>query len=36
MIEGGVLDSNPVDFVIGAHVTSLAPVGLVATRVRAS
>ena len=32
MIEGGVLDSNPVDFVIGAHVTSLAPVGLVATR----
>jgi amidohydrolase len=32
MIEGGVLESNPVDFVIGAHVTSLAPVGLVATR----
>jgi amidohydrolase len=32
MIEGGVLDNNPVDFVIGAHVTSLAPVGLVATR----
>ncbi len=32
MIEGGVLDSSPVDFVIGAHVTSLAPVGLVATR----
>jgi amidohydrolase len=32
MIEGGVLDENPVDFVIGAHVTSLAPVGLVATR----
>jgi amidohydrolase len=32
MIDGGVLDSNPVDFVIGAHVTSLAPVGLVATR----
>jgi amidohydrolase len=32
MIEGGVLASNPVDFVIGAHVTSLAPVGLVATR----
>jgi amidohydrolase len=24
MIEGGVLDENPVDFVIGAHVTSLA------------
>lgn len=32
MIEGGVLDENPVDFVIGAHVTSLAPVGLVGTR----
>jgi amidohydrolase len=32
MIAGGVLESNPVDFVIGAHVTSLAPVGLVATR----
>lgn len=32
MIVGGVLDDNPVDFVIGAHVTSLAPVGTVATR----
>jgi len=32
MIDGGVLDDNPVDFVIGAHVTSLAPLGLVATR----
>jgi len=32
MIEGGVLETNPVDFVIGAHVTSLGPVGLVATR----
>jgi amidohydrolase len=32
MIDGGVLEENPVDFVIGAHVTSLAPVGLVATR----
>jgi amidohydrolase len=32
MIEGGVLDDNPVDFVVGGHVTSLAPVGLVATR----
>ncbi|HVA52763.1 MAG TPA: M20 family metallopeptidase [Acidimicrobiales bacterium] len=32
MIAGGVLDDNPVDFVIGVHVTSLAPVGLVATR----
>jgi hippurate hydrolase len=32
MIAGGVLEQNPVDFVIGAHVTSLAPVGVVATR----
>jgi amidohydrolase len=32
MIDGGVLDDNPVDFVIGAHVTSLTPLGLVATR----
>lgn len=32
MIEGGLLEAHPVDFVIGAHVTSLAPVGLVATR----
>jgi amidohydrolase len=32
MIAGGVLDDNPVDYVIGVHVTSLAPVGLVATR----
>jgi amidohydrolase len=32
MIAGGVLEDNPVDFIIGAHVTSLAPVGLVATR----
>lgn len=32
MIDGGVLEENPVDFVVGAHVTSLAPVGLVATR----
>jgi amidohydrolase len=32
MIAGGVLDNHPVDFVIGAHVTSLAPVGLIATR----
>ncbi|HEV3187550.1 MAG TPA: M20 family metallopeptidase [Acidimicrobiales bacterium] len=32
MIDGGVLDDNPVDYVIGVHVTSLAPVGLVATR----
>jgi amidohydrolase len=32
MIEGGVLDEHPTDFVIGAHVTSLAPVGLVGTR----
>jgi amidohydrolase len=32
MIDGGVLTDNPVDFVLGAHVTSLAPVGVVATR----
>lgn len=32
MIDGGVLNENPVDVVIGAHVTSLAPVGVVATR----
>ena len=32
MIEGGLLDRHPVDALIGAHVTSLAPVGLVATR----
>jgi len=32
MIDGGVLDDNPVDYVIGVHVTSLAPVGIVATR----
>lgn len=32
MIDGGVLDNNPVDYVIGGHVTSLGPVGLVATR----
>jgi len=32
MINGGVMIDNPVDFVIGAHVTSLAPVGVVGTR----
>jgi len=32
MIDGGVLIENPVDFVISAHVTSLAPVGFVGTR----
>jgi len=32
MITGGVLDSHPVDFVIGAHVTSVLPLGFVATR----
>jgi len=32
MIAGGVLDQHPVDAIIGAHVTSLAPVGIVATR----
>jgi amidohydrolase len=32
MIEGGVLTANPVDVVIGAHVSSLAPLGIVATK----
>lgn len=32
MIAGGVLDHHRVDYVIGAHVTSLGPLGLVATR----
>jgi amidohydrolase len=32
MIEGGVLEQHPVDAAIGIHVTSLAPVGFVATR----
>jgi amidohydrolase len=32
MIAGGVLESHPVDFVIGAHVTSMLPLGFVATR----
>ena len=32
MIDGGVLKDHPVDAIIGAHVTSLAPVGFVATR----
>jgi amidohydrolase len=32
MIDGGVLDDHPADFVIGAHVTSVLPLGLVATR----
>jgi amidohydrolase len=32
MIEGGVLQDNPVDYVIGAHVTSIAPLGLIGTR----
>ena len=32
MIEGGVLISNPVDVVIGAHVSSLAPLGFVGTK----
>lgn len=32
MIAGGLLADHPVDFVIGAHVTSLAPVGFVGTR----
>jgi len=32
MVDGGVLHDNPVDYVIGGHVTSLGPVGLVGTR----
>jgi len=32
MIEGGVLSDNPVDVVIGAHVSSLAPLGFVGTK----
>jgi amidohydrolase len=32
MIEGGVLITNPVDVVIGAHVSSLAPLGFVGTK----
>ncbi|MGD0852984.1 MAG: M20 family metallopeptidase [Acidimicrobiales bacterium] len=32
MIEGGVLTANPVDVVIGAHVSSLAPLGFVGTK----
>ncbi|HUX04658.1 MAG TPA: M20 family metallopeptidase [Acidimicrobiales bacterium] len=32
MIAGGLLRDHPVDYVIGAHVTSLAPVGFVGTR----
>jgi amidohydrolase len=32
MIAGGVLENHPADFVIGAHVTSMLPLGLVATR----
>lgn len=32
MIAGGLLVENPADVVLGAHVTSLAPVGFVGTR----
>lgn len=32
MIEGGVLTTSPVDVVIGAHVSSLAPLGFVGTK----
>jgi amidohydrolase len=32
MIDGGVLDNHPADFVLGAHVTSVLPLGFVATR----
>jgi len=31
MIDGGVLTDNPIDLVIGAHVSSLAPLGFVGT-----
>jgi amidohydrolase len=32
MIAGGILENHPADFVIGAHVTSMLPLGFVATR----
>jgi amidohydrolase len=32
MIAGGLISRHPADFVLGAHVTSLAPVGVVACR----
>jgi amidohydrolase len=32
MIAGGLLDDHPVDYVIGAHVTSVLPLGFIATR----
>ncbi|MFI5035396.1 MAG: M20 family metallopeptidase [Acidimicrobiales bacterium] len=32
MIAGGLLNAHPADYLVGAHVTSLAPVGVVATR----
>lgn len=32
MIAGGLFAENPVDAVVGAHVTSLAPVGVIMTR----
>jgi amidohydrolase len=32
MVDGGVLEEHRADFVIGAHVTSLAPVGFVGTK----
>ena len=32
MIEGGVLDDHPVDYFLAAHVASIAPVGIVATK----
>lgn len=32
MIAGGLLEQHPADAIIGAHVTSLAPVGIVASR----
>lgn len=32
MVEGGLLEDRTIDFAIGAHVSSLAPVGIVASR----
>ena len=32
MVEGGLFERHPVDAIVGVHVTSLAPLGLVGTR----
>jgi amidohydrolase len=32
MIDGGLLEKHPADYVIGAHVTSVLPLGFIATR----